>query len=235
VVEERLEMNEMAVCFATRYWEGWGECTESWIDLSTRGRRYQIAGDKDVLPAYQEMYELTSEPIIGYLHDDLMCHEREWDARVLEEFEDPFVGMVGFAGATRHGRADIYKTPYDLPQLGRFGFRSNMRDAERHGQRFRGECDIAVVDGLAIFVRRDILDRVGGWPLDTPVGYFCYDYWLSCEVRRQGFRIRLVGVAIDHLGGKSSGYIDPDPMKSHAASHRWLYDNSHDVLPFEVK
>jgi GT2 family glycosyltransferase len=199
---------------------------------SNLGHRVQVVPDKDVLPAYQELYESTYEPILGFIHDDVEITERGWDERVLREFDDPNIGMVGFAGATRHGRADIYKTPYDLPQLGRFGFRSNMRTAEEHGQRFTDACDIAVLDGMAMIVRRSILDKVGGWPLNTPIGYFCYDYWLSCEVRRQGYKIRLVGVAVDHLGGKSSGFIAPH--HSHAESHKWLYDNSRDVLPFEV-
>jgi GT2 family glycosyltransferase len=223
---------KLVLGFATRKWKGYLDCIESW---KPHPYPVVIIEDMDVLPAYQAIYTVTDEPIIGYPHDDVMCYEPKWYERVLCEFEDPTVGMVGFLGATRHGRPDIYKTPYDLPQLGRFGVKSNMRDAERHGQRFTGECDVAVLDGLAMFVRRSILDKVGGWPLDTPIGYFCYDYWLSCEVKRQGFRIRLVGVDVAHLGGKSSGFIDPDPNKSHAASHKWLYEHSRDVLPFEVK
>jgi hypothetical protein len=225
-------MTPMVMAIATRYWQGWGRCVTSWMDTAAAGHQYYVVGDKDVLPAYQDAYERTFEPIIGYVHEDVMVSENGWDRRVLNEFDDPGIGMVGWGGAARHGRPDLYVAPYDLPQLGRFGFRSNMRDAEAHGQRFKGECDVAVIDGFAMFVRRSILERVGGWPLDTPICYFCYDYWLSCEVRRQGYRIRLVGIECDHLGGKSSGFIPA--TDSHAEAHRWLYDNSHDVLPFEV-
>lgn len=224
---------KLVMVVATRRWKGWFDCVKSWQDTADIDARVVVVPDKDILPAYQEGFESTSEEIIGLVHDDVVIREKGWTSRVLNQFDDPFVGMVGFAGAVRHGRPDIYRAPYDLPQLGRFGFKSNMRTAEEHGERFAGDCDVAVLDGMAMFVRRPILERCGGWPLNTPIGYFCYDYWLSCEVRRQGYKIRLCGVDIDHLGGKSSEFINPS--SSHADSHRWLYDHSHDVLPFSVE
>jgi GT2 family glycosyltransferase len=224
----------MVLGIATRQWESWVDCINSWQWTASLGQLpYYVVIGKDVVPAFQEIWKRTDQEIIAYMHDDVIIREHGWDARVLREFADPAVGMVGFAGATRHGRPDLYRTPYDLPQLGRFGFKSNMRTAEQHGQRFTGECDVAVLDGMVMIVRRSVLDRCGGWPMETPIGYYCYDYWLSCEVRRQGSKIRLVGVDIDHLGGKSSGFINPS--SSHADAHRWLFDNSRDVLPFEVK
>lgn len=224
---------EMVIVIATHLWEGCQDCCKSW-DLRG-GLRYPTytVMCKAVLEAYQEAYEKTREPILGLMHDDLMVYEHNWDLRVLKEFEDPTVGMVGFAGALRHGSPDLYKAPYELPQLGRFGFRSNMRNAEHHGERFTGECDVAVLDGFAMFVRRPILEKVGGWPLGTDINYFCYDYWLSCEVRRQGYRIRLVGVDCDHLSGKTASMVQL--KDDHAAAHKWLYEHSRDVLPFEVK
>ena len=140
--------------------------------------------------------------------------------------------MVGFGGALRHGSTSLYQKPYRLAQLGRSDFRSNMFDAERHGKRFTKACDVAVLDGFAMFVRREILEKAGGWPVGTPIGYFCYDYWLSCEVRRQGYRIRLVGVACTHLGGKSSSAVQL--MESPQDAHRHIYDTCRDVLPFKV-
>jgi hypothetical protein len=108
-----------------------------------------------------------------------------------------------------------------------------MRNAEAHGERFTGECDVAVADGFAVFVRRSILEKVGGWPVNTPINYFCYDYWLCCETRRQGYRIRLVGVDCDHISGKTASMVQL--KDDHAAAHLWLYEHSRDVLPFRVE
>jgi GT2 family glycosyltransferase len=78
-----------------------------------------------------------------------------------------------------------------------------MADAEIHGERFTGECDVVILDGLALFVRRSILDAMGGWPQDKAVSYWGYDYKLCMEARRQGYRIRLVGVNCKHHASKT--------------------------------
>ena len=226
-------MTPMVMAIATRYWTGWGRCVTSWMDTAAAGHQYYVVGDKDVLPAYQDAYEHTSEPILAMIHDDVMIYETGWDTRVLEEFNDRNVGVVGFAGGLGHGSHNLYTSAYHLPNLARQTFLSNLSDAEMHGARFKGARDVAILDGLAIFVRRAILDKVGGWPLDKPIGYWLYAEWLCCEARRQGYRIRLVGVDVEHLGGRSSGYIAKSPTYEEA--HWYLYDTNRDVLPYRVK
>jgi GT2 family glycosyltransferase len=226
-------MSDLAMCIATRYWHGWGSCVNSWMQHANSPHLYYVVGDKDVLPAYQEAYEKIYKPVLGMIHDDVMIYEDSWDTRVLEEFHDPGVGVVGFAGAIGHGASDLYVGHYHLPKLARQNFLSNMRDAEVHGSRFKSSRDVAILDGLSLFVRRPILEEVGGWPVNKPVGYWLYAEWLCCEARRQGYRIRVVGVDCEHLGGKSSGYIAPTPTYEEA--HWYLYDTNRDVLPYRVK
>lgn len=217
---------------ATHYWHGWGECVNSWMDTATYGHSYLIVGEKEVLPAFQHGYENTLGPILAYVHDDVVFYEEGWDERVLREFEDPSVGVVGFGGAIGHGRPDLYTVPYHLPNLARQNFLSNMRSAEKHGVRFTGERDVAILDGFSLFVRRSILDKVGGWPIGKPVGYFMYSEWLCCEARRQGYRIRLVGVDCEHLGGKSSGHIPKSP--SYEEEHAYFYETNRDMMPYRI-
>lgn len=220
------------------------------------------AQNEGLVKSYQLMYQSYSktvmkredwsperEPLLAYLHDDVLCHEQDWDTRVLKEFEDPTVGLVGFGGALRHGTDDIYKTPYRLQQLARDGYLSNTDDAEVHGQRFMGECDVSVLDGFALIVRREVLDRAwlrtdpsfrSGWP----VGKFflhSYDYYLCCMARRLGFRIRVVGIRCHHLGGATSttpayqqwlAARGTNDVEDHERSHRWIYSEFKDVLPW---
>jgi len=226
-------MSEMVLAIATRGWEGWLECVKSWGRTASDSHRNYVVANRDVLTAFQTAYQDTTEPIIGYLHDDLVIYEQGWDERVLREFEDPTVGMVGFGGAAGHGTPNLYKVPYHLPNLARQNFMSNMRSAEKHGARFVGERDVAILDGFAIFVRRLILDNWGGWPLGKPVAYFMYSENLCCETRRQGYRIRLVGVDCEHLGGKSSGSIPASP--TYEEEHAYFYAANRDVMPYRVK
>jgi len=107
-----------------------------------------------------------------------------------------------------------------------------MRNAEEHGERFTSECDIAVADGFALFMRRSILEKAGGWPHGGAIAYQCYDYWASCIVRRQGYKLRLVGIACDHMSGRTATMVHlPD---THAAAHAEIYEMFRDVLPFSV-
>lgn len=226
-------MSDMFCAIATLGWAGYYDCLLSWTKNSSQSHRAQVVLNKEVLPAYQSAYLQSTETIVAFIHDDVMIHEKGWDERVLNEFNNPAVGLVGFGGALGHGTPDLYTSPYNLPKLARQGFLSNMRDAEKHGQRFTKERDVAVLDGFALFVRRSILDKVGGWPLDKPVGYYMYSEWLCCETRRQGYRIRLVGVDCDHLGGRSASMVQL--TDNYEEAHRYFYENNRDVMPYRVE
>ncbi len=225
-------MSDMVWCIGTREWSGWLGCILSWEITAQEKHRQVVIANTDVLNSFQQCYLHSNEPILAYIHDDVMIYEKGWDERVLRQFSDPRVGVVGFGGALGHGLPQLYEVPYELRHLARQNFLSNMRTAEVHGGRFTGERDVAILDGFALFVRRPILDKVGGWPLSKPVGYFMYSEWLCCEARRQGYTIRLVGVDCDHLGGKSSGYIPP--TDNYEEAHRYFYENNRDVMPWRV-
>jgi len=189
-----------------------------------------------------QLYRFT---ILAFFHDDLLIHQSLWFDRVLREFDNPEVGLVGFGAALSHGDPAMYQIPYDYQQLGRSHFLSNMDDAERHGERFAGSCDVAVLDGFSLIVRREILEKAGGWPIkqlslngvNAPL-HHCYDYWLSCMTRRLGYKIRLVGVSCQHLGGRTFvklglGKGDAN-WQQFLHAHRYIYDEFRDVLPWSV-
>ena len=231
----------LEVITATMGAEGWYARVAEWLRLATTRPREIVIDNREhnrgLLSSYQEGYEQSTADVLAFIHDDVVIYEEGWDARVLAEFDDPAVGIVGFGGALVHGSPDLYKTPYRLEQLGRSFYLSNVDDAEVHGERFDGSCDVAVLDGFALVVRRSLLDRVGGWPVGTPVGYSLYDYWLCCVAHRFGYRVRLVGVRCHHLGGLTAvGMgVAKGSGEAHVAAHRWLYDNFADVLPWDAR
>lgn len=203
-----------------------------------------IVTGKGLIEAYQELYlrSIPQDDVLAYVHDDVRIDDPDWQERVLAEFEDPTVGVVGFGGALRHGTADIYKTPYRLVQLARDGYLSNVEDAEVHGVRLEGSCEVAVLDGFCLCVRRELLDRANGWPVDH-LKFHCYDYWVACMAHRLGYQVRMVGVACKHHGGRTS--VSPayqkwcekhgtTDLKIHEDSHRWIYNEFKDVLPWWV-
>lgn len=204
------------------------------------GTVHWVPGQDGLLAALQRGYEECQDPVLAYLHDDVTIHDGDWAERVLAEFQDPTIGVVGFGGALIHGHPDLYRKPYELTQLARFGYLSNMDDAEAHGQRLTGTCDVAVLDGFALIMRRALLAAVGGWPVNQMV-FHCYDYWLCCTAHRLGYRVRLVGVRCHHAGGMTStkpAYQDwlasrgLTDAQTHEESHRYIYDGFQDVLPW---
>lgn len=223
----------MDYCVATVYQPKWRECTKTWWDTAHQDHHAIFVSNKGVVDAYQECFDSSDADVLAYIHDDVVISEPGWDEQVLKEFEDPSVGLVGFFGALSHGDPRMYKKPYALSQLGRSQCRSNMRDAEHHGQRFTGACNAAVLDAFAMFVRRDVLVKAGGWPVNTPVDYIGVDYWISCMTRRLGYKIRIVGVECDHLSGGSNGK-NVVPIDFEGA-HRYIYDEFKDVLPCKVE
>jgi hypothetical protein len=202
----------MTLIFATWFQPEWARCVASWNHPAL------LVPKMGIVPAYQKAFEQCSSDILGYLHDDLVCEESGWKERVLREFDDPAVSVVGFAGAP--GFCHPGMKAFHPQAMGRIGFRSNLSNAEVHGARFSGSCEVTVLDGLALFVRHAALREIGGWPVGIPIDYFMYAEWLCCAVRRKGYRVRMVGVSCNHLGGRTTGYnpnLNPDWRTEHEA------------------
>jgi hypothetical protein len=207
-----------------------------------------INGNSGMLQAYEFAYRhVPDADILAFFHDDVLIHDKDWVARVLAEFEDPTVGLVGFAGGKGHGHPQMYQIPYEYTQLARHDFVSNMLDAEHHGNRILGSTEAVVLDGFSLIVRRDVLEKAGGWQsaIDllsnesrTEPLHHCYDYFLSCMTRRLGYRIRVVGIRCEHKGGRTYVRLGAGIRESNwtqfVAAHRAIYDSFRDVLPARV-
>src|SRR5438132_1398911 len=124
-----------------------------------------VNGRAGMLSALERGWREHEAKFYCFIHDDVIIHDENWQNRIMTEFLDPSVGLCGLGGALGHGSPELYKVPYDYHQLGRSEFLSNMDDAEIHGKRFTGSCDVAVLDGFALIVRRQILETAGGWPV----------------------------------------------------------------------
>jgi len=202
------------------------------------------------LRAGYEMARTSGVDVVGYIHSDVEIYEDKWLNRTLKEFErDVRVGVVGWGGALQLGADNIYKVPYDLHQLARFDYRSNVEDAEAHGVRETGSADVATLDGFALFVKRQVLDELGGWPTVEQLPFHNYDNWLCAKAQENGWKVRMVGVFCKHLGGGTSVKVEEGgeswsewakrvlgktDEEIHRDSHVWLYEELRGVLPIRV-
>lgn len=196
-----------------------------------------------VVPAMQAIYEEFSDyDVIAYSHNDVSCHEQGWDKRVLEEFLDPKVAVVGFGGATGLGVSDMYKQRYDISQLQRIGYVSNAVDWDTHGAFEEGNKDVATVDGFFMAVRTSFLREIGGFKW-FPHRFHNYDNALCLMAHRRGYKVRMVGVKCHHHGASYSA--SPEYRKwclengttmerEHEEPHRWMYEFFRDELPVRI-
>lgn len=208
--------------------------------------------------AYQALLKETDKDILIYVHDDLEIFEPV--NRLMKLFLNPNCVAAGLGGATRLGHPDLYKVPYRLINMARFGYASNQVDAEVHGERFTGERRVAVLDAFCMAVRVDWLRTVRasavvsgfsepirladfGWPVSS-LTHHCLDLWLACEAARDGKEIWMAGLECNHHGGGTSikevyreaTWLQGGTLESdHAIPHRWLYENYSDVLPINVE
>lgn len=221
-------------------------CMLSWAATSSDfqscefiSRENTVEDNLGVTGSLQFLYEHSFAPIIAFLHSDVEIFEQGWDERVLREFDDPQVGVVGFGGALQLGENDIYRLPYKLTQLARVGYLSAQRDWQTHGEFTKGSLDVATLDGFALIVRRELLDKWGGWPVER-YPFHNYDNMLCLHAHKVGWRVRLVGVDCIHHGGststteqaqahwKAQGTSD---VAIHEQSHLNLYEDGRGWLP----
>lgn len=239
-------MASMVICCPS--FGGHERAIQSWLETSSYNYPVVILDattgpEAGFVPKLQRGYKETSTDILLYMHSDVLIHENNWDLRLLEEFKAEDVAVVSFGGSLAHGHPDIYKIPYQLTQLVRSPFLSNLTDAEDHGYRETGSRDIAVFDSFAFAVRRTFLDQIGGWPVNDLPPCHGSDYYLSLMCHRYHQRIRMVGISATHQsGGKGNHYFEwmketkwKSDEEMHAYVHRWLYDNFRDVFPVTVK
>jgi hypothetical protein len=153
---------------------------------------YLPQGDNlGVIKSMQLAYENSDHDILAYLHNDLYIYEKGWDRRVEEIVRlESKVGLVGFFGAQGvHSNS------------GRFIVFSNMLEAEIHGGRMvEGYMEVAVLDGMAMFATREMLDVRGGVDTSFVVHHF-YDLDLSLESVDRGYRNFIIATPIHHQSG----------------------------------
>lgn len=205
-----------------------------------------------LVPAMHAVYEKYKDhDIIAYVHNDVslapspnegMVANPNWRERVLAEFENPNVAIVGFGGATGIGVDDIYKTRYQINQLQRINYASNQTDWDTHGAFEDGSREVAVLDGFFLAIRTSFLKQIGGFK-SLPMNFHGYDLAICLLAIRHGYLVKMVGINCTHHGGGTS--TTPDYKKwclengttmerEHEEPHLFLYNEFRDMLPFRV-
>jgi len=190
-------------------------------DFSYDDVRVSVVGDgrnMGVYPVFDYAFKNVPGDILAFFHSDLIVDEKGFDVRILKEFRhDPKLGLVGFVGSDEidanggrgggttsnfQGKSYLGDVPINTP--GRPGTAFAMwtgSPAEAHGKRNAGYTNAAVVDGCAMVIRRNAWATIGFRP-EFPPHHF-YDRLISTQMLEAKYKVAVLGIACDHLGGQT--------------------------------
>jgi hypothetical protein len=195
--------------------------------------------------AMDKMWKSRIADIYVFIHDDVHLYNAGWDAVVEKVFrEHGGMAIGGFAGGTGLGFAGMYgpDTGFDVGHLGRSGFRSSIRSWRQHGESLQRPTRFAMLDGLSFCIRRDFLEKIGGWSW-WKLPHHGYDLAMSCMAARHAAEIWGIPLDCEHLGGQTACAATfqawaRERFGSEAAlfieAHRQVYEEFRDVLPIRV-
>lgn len=158
--------------------------------FGTGSRVLRNGHNRGVFAALNQIWVAASTDIVACFHNDFFVCEKGWDVRVRTAFrEEPRLGVAGFGGGRGVGKNG-----------GRNDFWSNMLEAEVHGSRGWGRIWVSMLDGMALIMRKAMLEQTGGFDEGYP-GHHFYDLDICMASIAAGYQNMLIGVACHHQSG----------------------------------
>lgn len=158
---------------------------------------------------------------VAFIHCDMMILEKNWDLRVIEQFEkDEKLGLLGFVGSNQldagGGRGLGTRLNFQGQHYPEFG---TATPAEPHGVRDSGFYPAAVLDHCSMIFRVTALKTIPPQKGNFAPGHF-YDRICCVEMYLKGWRVGYLGIACDHFsGGTGGGCKNRDDMY-----RKWLLE-----------
>jgi GT2 family glycosyltransferase len=142
-----------------------------------------------LIRALNQGARMTRDEFLCFLHNDTEMLEPDWLGRLRAAVVDgDRVGLAGLYGARR------------IRRDGRYAGRTIVHCLTGRGNLPAPVVDVAVVDGVCLFLPRTLLEAVGGF--DEGYGFFHgYDRELSFAVGEAGWRRVVVDAPFIHRGG----------------------------------
>lgn len=182
-----------------------------------------------VYPTFKQGFDSSKGEVVAFFHSDLVIWEKDWNLRVLEQFDNhPEVGMVGFIGSGEidpdggrglgtmsnfQGRVLYGETSEKTPSVW------SGSHASVHGKVSGGVSNVAVVDGCAMIIRRSAWEEIG-YRENFPIHHF-YDRLISTQLLENEYTIKVIGVECDHFSGQTVCQED----KYHKLAEEWCREN----------
>ena len=157
-----------------------------------------------LVETYQQIYENCQTEYLSILHDDVFIYEKNWDLRVVDQFEKmKDLGMIGFFGS--QGCGPVGERIQDILRLGQMAGWSNMIEAEIHGMRMSNEINpVAIFDGFALNFRMEMLKKGNGIDQKYKLHHI-YDRELGLMSLSLGYKNVVMNIYCHHQTGLTTG------------------------------
>ena len=169
-----------------------GEETVEYLDRLARTVPLGYRRNDDnvgLIRALNQGAELATGELLCFLHNDTELRDPRWLERLQGAVRSSAgIGLAGLYGVRRVRRD------------GRYVGRTIVHCLAEAPTLRAPQAEVAAVDGVCLFLARDVLDAVGGF--DEGYGFFHgYDRDLSFAVRELGLRCAVVNAPFVHRGG----------------------------------
>ena len=190
-------------------------------------RHHRQPSNRGLIQALNLGWRLAEGEFVCFIHNDTEMLDPRWLEKLIAACEGEAVGLVGLYGAKR------------LRRDGRYVGRTIVHSLDEAPTLTTSTTEVAVVDGACLFLRRTLLEKLGGF--DEAYGFFHgYDRDLSFQVRQAGYRCLVVNARYRHHGGgtrlseAAQAYLREDLTGREAALARFAEKWKH-MLPSDVR
>lgn len=166
-----------------------------------------------IFSAYNSGIQLSKYPFLCFMHEDILFHTHNWGNKVIEHFEDSYLGIIGVAGSYyipkmpcswwSSGISTIY-----VPHTATGETNIDHWDYLGLGEQSR---NVVILDGLWLCTTRKIIQNVF-FDETTFKGFHCYDSDICMQIFRRNHKVRVVhNIKIEHF---SYGKRDKEWIRS---------------------
>jgi len=147
-----------------------------------------------IVGAFNQGTKHSLYDIVVFMHNDVIIHNENWPELISSFFSNhPEAGIVGLYGAKR------------IRKDGSFMGRGIVHSKLIEGNLKEQYTEVSIVDGLFMALRKDVLNKIGGF--DTRFNVHYYDKDISMSAIKAGYKNYVINIPFTHKGGSSRSQL----------------------------
>lgn len=195
--------------FDENNWQTWRWDFSFWIQCCHVERKtiftyVESYRGNSIYVVYNVLARNSAGELLCFIHDDARILSKSWILKIRDFFDEhPEAGVVGFVGSDRMMPNELYPLLYANGEDHYFGKLVQVRVTQEF-QRINGFKEVVAVDGFCFFIRKEVLEKIGGfdektYDRDGPC-FHMYDIDLCFETRKAGYKNYVIGgILAQHL------------------------------------